>query len=97
MIFPGQDPRVLRIVTKSVRGLSYFHKVLFPLAEDQVQAGIVPFQIPEAFTDSMPYGERDPNVVRYWHTQFHEGEIHSAWLIQYFKKVMFIARVRRPT
>ena len=95
MIFPGEDPRVLRIVSKSVRGLSHHHRLLSPVHDRQVQVQIVPFALPESFLTQLSYGERDPDVVRYWYTTFEDPDVHSAWLIQYFRTVMFLGRVGR--
>ena len=95
MIFPGEDQRVLRIVRKSVRGLSHHHRLLSPVHDSQVKVQIVPFTLPERFLAQLSYCDRDPDVVRYWYTTFEDPDVHSAWLVQYFRTVMFLGRVER--
>ncbi len=80
-IFPGEDPRVLRIVRKSVRGLCHHHRLDSPVPDNQVKVQIVPFKIPGTFLDQLSYGERDADVVRYWYALFDDPNVKSAWLI----------------
>lgn len=40
MVYPGQDPRVIRIVKKIIRGLNHHHQVSTALDERRVWAGV---------------------------------------------------------
>ena len=41
MIYPAQDPRVLRVVRKVVRGLSYHHELWAPVSDGRVWADVM--------------------------------------------------------
>ena len=53
IVYPGRDPRVLRIVRKIVRGLCKHHKLISPVFDDQVWADIQLYEVPPAFLMEM--------------------------------------------
>ena len=95
MIFPAEDPRVLRIVRKIVRGLCYHHQVLSPVSDQQVRADILKYQAPPGFLETMEYHHREPDIAEYWYQVYDDEEIHSAWIISFYNQVNFVGRVSR--
>lgn len=66
MIFPGRDERVLRVVRKIVRGLSYFHGLGKVVEDDHVLVDIMKYRLPEEFVASVEFQHREPDVFLYW-------------------------------
>jgi hypothetical protein len=94
MIYPANDPRVLRIIRKIVRGLLYTHK--FPSAnESDIFADIHRFEIPAEFAEIFQYEHRDPDIVKYKYARLDTDPILSVWVITFFNRTTFIAAVLR--
>lgn len=95
MVFPAEDPRILRVVRKIVRGLCYHHRILFPILDEQVWADVLRFQPPTGYLDRMQYHHREPEIAEYWYEIFDEEKVHSVWIISFYKSIRFIGRVSR--
>jgi hypothetical protein len=66
MIYPGRDDRVLRVVRKIVRGLSYFHG-LGPITSDQrVWTDVLKYRIPDEMLKSVSLRHCEPDIFQYW-------------------------------
>lgn len=92
-VYPGQDPRVLRIVRKIVRGLCHYHGVLSPVPEKRIWADVLKYHIQEDFMAEMTYEHREQDVAEYQYQLLCEYGIQSAWLITFFQTVTFIGLV----
>lgn len=95
MIFPGRDERVLRIVRKTVRGLSHHHGLISPVADRQVLADVQQFAIFPEFIDGMSQGVTDDDILDYRYALTEEPEIHSGWLLTYYGRTPFLCIVFR--
>lgn len=96
MIFPGRDPRVMRVVRKVVRGLCHHHGLLSPVADDQVWADVQRFDIQPDFLEDMSLHHADPDVVEYrMATLPDDPDIHSVWLFTFFTRTRFLSMVYR--
>lgn len=93
MVFPGNDPKVVRVCKKIIRGLSYYHKIDWPIPEERVFVDVLKFEFPESLLKAMEYHHRDPEIVEYRFTVINEQNIQSAWLITFFKTVTFVGWV----
>jgi hypothetical protein len=76
MIYPGRDERVLRVVRKIVRGLSYFHRLGKVVTDDEVWADVMKFRIADEFVGSIEFQHREPDIFQYWFESYSEGEFH---------------------
>ncbi len=92
-IYPGNDPRILRVVRKVVRGLSYHHKISFPVPEERVWVDVLKYKIPDEFLNAMEYSDRGKSICYYRYAVLNEEDIQSAWLITFFETVSFIGIV----
>jgi hypothetical protein len=95
IIYPGRDERVLRVVRKIVRGLSFFHGLGKVVSDDQVWADVMKFKIPDEFVDSIEFQHREPDIFQYWFETYSEGELRAVWLLNFYERTSFIAAVLR--
>ena len=92
-VYPGEDPRVVRIVKKVVRGLSHYHNILSAVPESRVRVDIMKYRTPDDFLSEMSYAHREQDIVEYRYMIFDDGEILSTWLITFFERITFIGWV----
>lgn len=92
MIFPARDERVLRVVRKSIRGLSHHHKLSTAIPDERV---VVTHhrEIPAEFTELMTSRHRDPEVFEYGYAVIDTEEIESIWEITYLGRTKFLGAV----
>jgi len=92
-IYPGKDERVLRVVRKIIRGLCYYHNVMFPVSDERIWVDILKYVVPQEFLDQMKNHHRERDIAEYRYQVLNENEIHSVWLITFFERVTFIGAV----
>lgn len=94
-IYPGKDERVIRVVKKVIRGLSYYHKIMTAVPESLVWVNILKFQIQKNFLDEMVYSHREKGIAEYRYQVLnnYERDIYSAWIITFFGRIPFIGTV----
>ncbi len=93
MVYPAEDPRVLRVVKKIVRGLSHHHRIESALSESRVWVDIMKYRVPEEFLPEFEYAHREQDIVEYRFTVPGSHGIASAWLVTFFQRVTFVAIV----
>jgi hypothetical protein len=95
LIYPADDPRVIRVVKKMVRGLCHFYELETAVPEDEVFVDVMRFQTPPGILADMAYDERDPQVARWWYwvDEGDEEYVRSAWLIEIYERTRFVATV----
>ncbi len=93
-IFPAEDPRVLRIVRKIIRGLSRHHEIAYPLSDGQVFADVMRQTIPEEILAAMEHKSAEPDVLKYGYLSLSEPSgLSSAWFLRFFQRTTFIGLV----
>lgn len=98
MVYPGRDPRVMRVVRKIVRGLCHHHGLLSPVADTQVWADIQRFEVPATFLAGMTYGHVEEDIVQYrFGLTADHADIHSGWILRFFTRTPFFCIVYRST
>jgi hypothetical protein len=93
MIYPARDERVLRVLKKTVRGLSHFHGAESAVPEQRVWVDVLKCRIPNELVVEITFHHREPDVCEYWYETYDEGELSSVWLLKFFGQRMFIASV----
>jgi hypothetical protein len=93
MIYPGEDPRVMRVVKKIIRGLCWHHDLPSPVADSQVWADVLKYVVPQEFLDEMPIHHREKDIVEYRYLPLTYEDMHSLWLLTFFEKRTFIGVV----
>jgi hypothetical protein len=86
MIYPGNDERVLRIIRKIIRGLSYFHQIESAVEESRIWTDVLKFHIPQDLIDSVTFLHRQPEIFRYWYEAYDEGKLTSAWHLTFLER-----------
>jgi hypothetical protein len=93
-IYPAEDPRCLRVARKIVRGLSYHHRLRWPVADREVWADVLRFPIPSELLDELALEHRELDVFQYRYTmETGHPLIESAWHLTFFERLTFIALV----
>jgi hypothetical protein len=96
MIYPGRDPRVLRIIRKIVRGLSHHHGLLSPVCEGQVWADVQQYVVPPEFDSLMTQAHAEADVLAYRYTVLDDdAAFHSCWVLRFFDRTPFFGFVYR--
>ena len=93
MVYPGNDARVVRIIRKIVRGLSYYHDISWPLPDERIFVDVLKYEVPDYLLNAMEFHDRDKDIVEYRFQVLNEKDIQSAWIITFFRTVPFIAIV----
>jgi len=93
MIYPGNDDRVVRVIRKIVRGLSHYHEVESAIRDERVWADVLKFPIPPEWLESIRFHSCEKDVCQYWYDASEEGGISSIWLLTFFGRTTFLARV----
>jgi len=93
MVYPGRDGRVMRVVKKIIRGLSFYHEIASPLSEQQVWADVMTYSMPREALEQMKYHPREQDIAEYRYVVLNEDGINSWWLITFFNQVQFVGAV----
>jgi len=93
MVYPGKDPRVIRVLRKVVRGLCHYHQVLSPVSDRRIWADVMKYVVPEGFLKEMAHHHREADIFEYRYQILNDEMIHSAWLLTFFERLPFIALV----
>jgi hypothetical protein len=92
-VYPGEDPRVIRVVKKIVRGLSHHHGIETAVPESRVWVDVLKYHIPEEFVSEMICQHREADIAEYRYAVVDDCGIKSAWLMTFFEKVLFLGVV----
>ena len=93
MIYPGQDIRVRRILTKVIRGLRFHHGFTLPISDSQIEADVLRYVVPEEFLERMPVHHREQEVFEYRLMPLNLDGMESAWILTFFERRTFIGVV----
>jgi hypothetical protein len=96
MIYPGKDPRVLRVIRKIVRGLSHHHGLGTAIPDEQVWADILTFAIPEKVITELTLRHVETDIVEYYFDATPRPPVHSTWFLRFFDRRPFVALVWQP-
>jgi hypothetical protein len=76
-IYPGNDPRVIRVIRKIIRGLSSFHGLESAVPETRVWADVLKYRLPEELAQNLKFDHREEDICRYEYGLIAEPEIDS--------------------
>ena len=97
MIYPGDDPRVIRVMKKIIRGLCYKHGFGTTITEQMVWADILKYEVPSELLVKMEQSHREKDIVRYKYQFIDEPELHSIWIITFYDRTTFIGVVKQES
>lgn len=93
MVYPGKDPRVLRVITKIIRGLSHYHNIETAVPEKRVRCSIQEFPVPEDILYKLKEGHRESDIITYQYGIINEDGISSFWMFTFYEVIKFIGAV----
>lgn len=96
MIHPGLDERVLRVLRKIVRGLAHHHKLDTAISDERVWADVLKYPLPVGVFQGANFRGTSEEVFQYCFEEWpDDDEIASVWLLKFFERRIFIARIVR--
>ncbi len=96
VIYPGRDPRVVRVVRKIVRGLCAHHGVGTAIPDDRVWADVLDPPPPPELLNGIELHHAEPDIVEYWYDMSGAPPaIQSMWFLRFFERRDFVALVWR--
>lgn len=96
MVFPANDARVMRLVRKVIRGLSFHHGLRWPVADDEVWADILRFEVPADLIANVRTFHVGKAIVQYRFGRIEDDpDLESWWLVRFFDRVPFVGVVDR--
>jgi hypothetical protein len=96
MIYPGRDPRVLRIIRKIVRGLSHHHGVGTAIEDEHVWADVLKIPIPDAVMSGLTLRHVETDILEYYFDPSPNPPVRSTWFLRFFERTSFVALVWQP-
>ena len=89
MIFPANDNRVLRIIKKIIRGLSYHHKNQVISSDSMIWCDVQRFIVPDYLKNSMESNQVEDDIIKYHYEFYLDKDIWSSWIITFYEKITF--------
>jgi hypothetical protein len=96
MIYPGRDKRVIRIIRKIVRGLSHYRGIESDIGEERIFADVLRHPVLDEVRASWQFFDCEPDIFKCWYQLFDDGEVSALWLLTFFERREFLARVSAP-
>jgi len=93
VIYPGKDPRVLRVIRKIVRGLCHHHGVGTAIPDERVWADVLTFPIPDKLMSELTLRHAEQDIVEYYFEPSSAPPVHSTWFLRFFERRPFVALV----
>jgi hypothetical protein len=93
MVYPARDERVMRLVRKVVRGLSYYHKVRWPISDDESWADVQRFDIQSDFFVAMQSFHVEKEIFQYRFSVMDDPNFNSCWVLRFFERTPFLCIV----
>ncbi len=93
VIYPARDERILRIVRKVVRGLSYHHRLGTVFTDECVWTDVLKYPIPASLLASKMLHHGESEIFEYWYQTSEDGDCSSRWLLKFLEKRVFVASI----
>jgi hypothetical protein len=92
VIYPAKDERILRIIRKSVRGLTYIHNGT-PLPDERIWADVLRWALPADMEEQLRFQGNEPDIVEYAFLERVDPELDAVWVFRFYGRTEFIATV----
>lgn len=95
IVYPANDPRVMLVVRKIVRGLCDYHGIGTAVRERRVWADVLRFPIPPHIRNGLTMFDLGKEFLEYTYEPTNDAElnIHSAWYLKFYEQRAFVAIV----
>ncbi len=92
-IYPAKDSRFNLILRRIVRGLIDEHKLGTSISDERVYCDVMLWQIPPAFEADLKWHVIADGFFRYAYSMPDDASMHSFWLLQFSKNLLFFGAV----
>lgn len=92
-IFPARDQRVLRVIRKCIRGLSFLEDPHRVPNESRIWVDILRYSLPDGFEADLNMRGAERHIVEYGVLRDPVDGLESVWLFRFFSRTPFIASV----
>lgn len=91
LVFPGQDPKVMHVVRRIVRGLCHYERISTAVPDGKVWAQVMDYEVPEEYQAQMTWRRPGSKIFRYGFIVMNDtaANIHSFWLLTIFERRVF--------
>lgn len=96
-IYPAQDPRFNLILRRVVRGLAAEHGLGSPISDESVVCDVMRWEVPPAFAAEFTWHTIAPDFFRYGYVALPDDSLHSFWLLQFSRSLLFFGAVTQAT
>jgi hypothetical protein len=92
MIYPANDPDVMLVIRKIIRGLCVYHKIATFINDKRVWADILRYQIPDYLKKNMNWFSLGPDFFEYAYEITNDSDlnIHSSWYLRFYEQREFV-------
>lgn len=94
-IYPANDPAVMLVIRKIIRGLCDYHKIATAISDKRVWADILRYPIPAYLKENMKWFSLGADFFEYAYeiTNDEELNIHSSWYLCFYEQREFVGFV----
>lgn len=94
-VYPANDPMVMLVVKKIIRGLCHYHGIATAVRDQRVWADVLRYPIPSNLRQNLNWSHVGPKFFEYGYeaTNDKESNIHSAWCLKFYEQREFVAIV----
>lgn len=91
-IYPANDPDVMLVIRKIIRGLCHYHKIATAISDKRVWSDILRYPIPAYLKKNMKWFNLGPDFFEYAYeiTNDDELNIHSSWYLRFYEQREFV-------
>ena len=95
IIYPANDPQVMLVIRKIIRGLCHYHGIATAVSDKRVWADVLKYHIPSYLKQNMKWFHVGPKLLEYAYEPTNDKElnIHSAWFLKFYEEREFVALV----
>jgi hypothetical protein len=95
IIYPANDPQVMLVIRKIIRGLCHYHSIATTVSDKRVWADVLKYHIPSYLKQNMKWFHIGPKLLEYAYemTNDKKHNIHSAWYLKFYEQREFVALV----
>jgi hypothetical protein len=92
MVYPARDPAVMLVVRKIIRGLSHWHRLGTPIADELVWSDVKRYAIPDYLHKHFQWFSLGDEFLQYGYerTANRELNVHSAWYLKFYGRCEFV-------
>ena len=90
-VYPGRDKKVMRVVWKVIRGLCHYHRIMSPVSDRRVCAGVLGNRGFPDFLNHMEYHHCEKDIAE-WRYQVLDAPPHSLGLANHLLRAAYFLR-----